>query len=268
MNRFNAFLSLAKYYVKAKTVYQVHSPFLYDLLQFMLDEKRTYYVFQEIEMLRQQLLRDSTMIDRKDFGAGSRLQQSQKIADIASNALSSPRQCAMMFRLAEFLGARRILEMGTSLGISTAYLAGATHRHVTTMEGDPALIAVAKKGAADLELDNISWIEGAFENTLQEVSQENQAYDFIFLDGNHRLEPTLRYFRTLLGNTTDQSVYVVDDIHWSSEMEDAWTAIRKHEQITQTIDLYFFGLAFMRSDFKVKQHHVLIPRKFKPWKVF
>ena len=80
---------------------------------------------------------------------------------------------------------------------------------------------------------------------------------FAFLDGNHRKEPTERYFRELLPYLNNDSILVFDDIHWSKEMEEAWATIIEHEAIRCSIDLFFFGIAFMRKEFKEKQHFVV-----------
>jgi hypothetical protein len=77
--------------------------------------------------------------------------------------------------------------------------------------------------------------------------------DFAFFDGNHRYEPTLRYFELCLAHRTDNSVFVFDDIHWSEEMERAWEAIKAHPDVTITVDLFYIGLVFFRKG-RPKQH--------------
>jgi predicted O-methyltransferase YrrM len=81
--------------------------------------------------------------------------------------------------------------------------------------------------------------------------------DFVFIDGNHRLEPTLRYFEMLLKHATPNTILVFDDIHWSQEMELAWKSIQENSSVTCTVDLFFLGLVFLRKDFKVKQHFTI-----------
>jgi predicted O-methyltransferase YrrM len=78
--------------------------------------------------------------------------------------------------------------------------------------------------------------------------------DLAFIDGNHRKEPTLRYFETILPKTHEGSCIVFDDIHWSSEMEEAWELIRKDERVKLSIDLFFIGIVFFRTEFREKQH--------------
>ncbi len=77
--------------------------------------------------------------------------------------------------------------------------------------------------------------------------------DFAFFDGNHRYEPTLRYFNLCAARRTERSVFVLDDIHWSAEMERAWNTIRQHPEVRLTIDLFFVGLVFFRRN-QPRQH--------------
>jgi len=50
---------------------------------------------------------------------------------------------------------------------------------------------------------------------------------------------------------------ILDDIHWSREMEEAWAAISQDTSVTCSIDLFFIGILFYNPDFKTKQHFVI-----------
>lgn len=268
MKGFKAFLSWLKYYVKAKTIYQVHSPLIYEMMQFILDEGRQYYVFDLIERERERLLADSSPIKRTDFGAGAHNQGNQvtTISKIAKRSLSTKWQCAVMFRLAELLEAKQILEMGTSLGISTLYLAGNQNRRVTALEGDPALSKITSDLAHKLSYQNLHLYTGPFSETLPKVLDVGNSFDLIFMDGHHLYQPTIDYFSQIELITKEHTIVIIDDIHWSPCMQKAWKHIQQLEVVTQTIDLYYFGIVFFKKSFLEKQHHVIIPLKLKPWK--
>lgn len=268
MKRFNAFLSWIKYYVKAKTIYQIHSPLVYEMMQFILDDERHYYVFDLIERERTSLLTDSTPIKRTDFGAGSDDQNNQisTISKIAKRSLSKPWQCRVMFRLAEFLEAQDILELGTSLGISTLYLAGNQNRQVTALEGDPELSKITSQLAHKLSFQNLHLYTGPFSESIPLVLDLGNTFDLIFMDGHHLYQPTIDYFSQIEMMTKEHTVVIIDDIHWSSGMQKAWKYIQQLKVVTQTIDLYYFGIVFFKKSFLEKQHHVIIPVKHKPWK--
>ncbi|MFZ9719521.1 MAG: class I SAM-dependent methyltransferase, partial [Chitinophagaceae bacterium] len=78
--------------------------------------------------------------------------------------------------------------------------------------------------------------------------------DFVFIDGNHAYAPTLRYFNAMLPFVHSGTVMILDDIHWSAEMEKAWQAISNHSAVTLSIDLFFVGILFFREEQLHKQH--------------
>jgi hypothetical protein len=77
------------------------------------------------------------------------------------------------------------------------------------------------------------------------------------IDGHHAFQPTLDYADLIFEKANQGSVLLFDDIHWSKEMEAAWSDIQQHPSVTLTIDLFFIGLVFINPDFKVKQHFTI-----------
>ena len=239
----------------------VHSPFVFEFITQVLNDDREYYCYAQIEHLRRDLLQDDTELLIEDFGAGSRLNASvkRKVANIAARSLKPRKFAQLLFRMVNFYQPKNILELGTSLGITTAYLAEANiNIPVTTMEGAKAVAVVAKENFKHLQLSNIEIIQGNFDETLPLlIAKQQQNLDFVFIDGNHRKEPTVNYFEQLLPKTNEQSILIFDDIHWSKEMEDAWEYIKAHEAVTLSVDLFFIGIVFFRKEQKVKQHFVV-----------
>lgn len=150
------------------------------------------------------------------------------------------------------------MELGTSLGITTSYLALASpHAKVLTIEGAPEVAALAQAHFKHLGLQNVAQIVGNFNDTLPTALQQMPHPDLVYIDGNHRCQPTLHYFHTLLPTVQDHTILVFDDIHWSKEMETAWATIKSHPEVTLTIDLFFIGLVFFSHNFKAKQHFTI-----------
>jgi predicted O-methyltransferase YrrM len=89
---------------------------------------------------------------------------------------------------------------------------------------------------------------------LPQVLARLDRVDLAYIDGNHRLHPTLQYFEQLLQKKTPDSIFIFDDIHWSAGMEEAWRTICQHPAVTCSIDLFFLGFVFFRPEFKAKQH--------------
>jgi predicted O-methyltransferase YrrM len=255
-------LRYIKYWMKSSNAkgHGVHSPFVFDLIDKVFTDDRDFYVFPLIESSREELLYNTSLIEVTDYGAGSRVNKnfSRTISSIAKSSLKPPKFGQLLFRLVNHFGSSTILELGTSLGITTSYLAAANHNGlVITMEGAPEIAKQAKRHFQHIGLNNIEQVIGDFDTTLGNVLQKNKTLDFVFIDGNHRFEPTLRYFNMMKPNLHEYSVLVFDDIHWSKEMEQAWDAIKKDDSVTLTIDLFFIGLVFFRKEQKEKQHFIV-----------
>lgn len=238
----------------------VHSPFVFDFIKNVLRDKKEYDCYKTIEQQRKQLLQNETAIEIEDFGAGSTVMKSNKrvVKNIATSSLKPKKFAQLLFRITQYYKPNVVLELGTSLGITTSYLAkGNDNATVYTCEGSPAIAAIAKNTFAALQIKNIQLTEGDFAKTLSPLLNEIGKVDLAFIDGNHRQQPTIDYFTQLLSRSTSSTMLIFDDIHWSEEMEAAWEEIKNHHSVTLTIDLFFIGLVFINPDFKVKQHFVI-----------
>ena len=238
----------------------IHSPFVFDFVKNVLNDKKEYAAYQQIENLRNNLLKDKTEIEIEDFGAGSSVMSSNKrvVKEIAKSSLKNKKFAQLLFRIVQYYKPCTIIELGTSLGVTTSYFAAANKTaKLFTLEGSPNVAAIAQENFDELNLENINLITGNFDDTLPPVLKTLEKVDLAFVDGNHRKNPTLQYFDQLLKKRNDQSIFIFDDIHWSAEMEEAWKQIQQHSSVTLTIDLFFIGLIFFRKDFKAKQHFVI-----------
>eukprot|EP00456_Euglypha_rotunda_P068027 TRINITY_DN59180_c0_g1_i2.p1 TRINITY_DN59180_c0_g1~~TRINITY_DN59180_c0_g1_i2.p1 ORF type:complete len:266 (-),score=19.57 TRINITY_DN59180_c0_g1_i2:413-1210(-) len=235
----------------------MHSPFVFAFITQVMNDNRHFYAYENIERLRGSLLSNEAKLAIQDFGAGSRVKKEnvRKVKDIARSSLKPKKFGQLLFRMVAHYQPRTILELGTSLGVTSAYLSSAkTDAQLVTMEGATEVAALAKANFRSLALENIRVVEGNFDDTLPATVQQMPSIDFAFVDGNHRYEPTVRYYRQLLPAMHEHSILVFDDIHWSREMEQAWNEIRNDEAVTLSIDLSFIGIVFFRKEQKVKQH--------------
>jgi predicted O-methyltransferase YrrM len=238
----------------------VHSPFVFEFITKVLNDKTEYDCYKNIEQLRKQLKQDNTLLTIEDFGAGSRLHPSykRKVSEIATSSLKPKKFSQLLFRMVNYYKLYNILELGTSLGITTAYLAFANEKNkVITMEGAKEIAAIARKNFQQLQLKNIEIVEGNFDSNLPDVMNDLSSVDFAFVDGNHRKEPTIKYFKQLLSKINNNSILVFDDVHWSKEMEEAWEYIKQHSSVTLSIDLFFIGIIFFRNEQLEKQHFAI-----------
>ncbi|WP_196893690.1 O-methyltransferase [Aureivirga marina] len=211
---------------------------------------------QKVTFFQQQFKFDNRIISITDFGAGSRVFNSdeRKIHLIAKYAGMSKKKSEILLKLIAFYKIEKILEFGTSLGIGTSMMKiGNPVAKITTMEGCPETSKIAKEYFEKNALNNIEILVGEFENSFKKI--ENQKFDLIYFDGNHQKEPTLNYFKRCLDFKTEKSIFIFDDIHWSKEMLEAWEIIKNHSEVIATIDTFDMGIVFFNS--KMKKEHTL-----------
>ncbi len=250
-----------KYYIAASNGkgHGIHSPFVYDFIRHVLNDTARYDAYGQIEALRSRLLKDNRLLTVEDMGAGSGSRnRERRIADIVRHAAKPPKLAQLLFRIVRHYRSRSIIELGTSTGLTTAYLALAnTNAGVISMEGAAQVAELAERNFEELQIQNIRVVTGNFDLVLPQVLSEGVRPDLIFADGNHRKTPTLQYFNLLLNNINSSSILIFDDIHWSKEMEEAWESIKADPKVLLTIDLFFMGLVFFSNEFKIKQHFVI-----------
>lgn len=249
-----------KHYFTAKSRHGVHSPFVYELIDSVIYDFSAKTEYLPIEQIRQQLLQSKSKVTVVDLGAGSHINKNQvkEVRQIAKNALKSPRLAQLIYRIVAHLKPKSLIELGTCLGVTSLYLNRANpSAKLTTIEGCQEIADVAAKNFEISEAKNINLLVGNFDRVLPEVLEKGQQIDFVFIDGNHTEEATLRYFSWILPKAYDKTVIVFDDIYWSEGMKTAWNKIKQHPKVSVTIDLFWIGLVFFKTDqvkedFKVK----------------
>lgn len=247
-----------KYLIQAKGKYNLHSPFLYKIVSQVILANNTKDE-REISRLRAQLNKNNNAITINDFGAGSVINESKqrKIKDIAKNSAKNSKFGMLLYRIVSYFKPKTIIEIGTSLGISTSYIAKAnSNSQIYTLEGCGETVKIAEQNFAHLDLRNIKVIEGDFKNTLETTISKIPRIDLAFIDGNHNKDATIKYFNLLIENMNENAILIFDDIHWSNDMEKAWEEIKESTKVTLTIDLFFVGLVFI--DKKLSKENYII----------
>lgn len=249
-------LLCARYYVRARNArgFGIHSPYLYEFVQQVVCNRHPYYCFARLESIRRMLLHDHRTVYVQDYGTG--VSGERALSAIARRSLAGPRYAQMLFRMAVYTQSKRILELGTSLGLTTSYLAASGRVSCTTIEGSEKLVEVAKNVARKAHLNNIRFLCGNIDDLLYSALQSYGPFDMVYFDANHTEEATLRYFDMALQFRTEKSIFVFDDIRASEGMCRAWNAIRKHAAVTASIDMYRMGVVFFSPRYGQKTYYV------------
>ena len=253
--------SYLKFIINSKNEHGVHSPFVFNLITKCFYDKTKFPEYSTLKNYRNSLLANKNTIEVTDFGAGSRVFKSntREISKIAKNAGISPKNAELLFRIVNYFQPNTVLEIGTSLGLATSALSlGNKNGKITTLEGCPNTMLIAKSQYQLQNLNNVEFINTEFSSYLKNHTTSN--FDFIYFDGNHSEKATLDYFELLLPTITNNSVWIFDDIHWSAEMENAWEIIKKHPKVKVTIDTFQWGIVFFRVE-QEKEHFIINPSK-------
>lgn len=237
-------------YIKSrKTIQYIHSPFLFNLMQVVFDDTKSKWPssFYEIENLRKQLRSDAEKIYYEDYGAGGDIQKEKEltVGSIAAKALKQAKYARFLYRLAMYSKSVNLIELGTSLGITTSYLAvGNDQAKVISVEADESIQNIAKRNWKELSLTNIRSYRFDLNTWWFLLSSEMKQIDFLFVDANHRKEAMIRYYLQALPFIHENSVVVFDDIHWDEETFEAWNILRKRKEVTLSFDIYQMGILF------------------------
>jgi predicted O-methyltransferase YrrM len=251
MGMFTA-LRYLKYLIFSRHSYGqgIHSPFVFNLVSDIFRNKTGPDVVCSIEKIRRRLLADSRSITVNDLGGGSKKMKYslRKVSDIARYSAVPRKYGILLSNMANAFGKPVIMEFGTSLGISTMYMAASCPEStVITMEGCTATSEIASDNFKEAGFKNIRLINGSFDDILSEIRNENICPGLVFIDGNHRKEPVIRYFKQVADMSDSKSVVIIDDINSSREMAKAWREIKNHKNVTLSVDIFRMGMVFFRE---------------------
>lgn len=212
------------------------------------DEK----VFYELKEYRKSLLNNNDKVTYEIFGSD----KTDSVSNICSKATSPEIWCKLHYLLAKNLNAKNYLEIGTNLGVSGSYILSAiknNNRKFVTMEGLPKLCEIAENQFKNIAGENkFQILQGLYENTFPEMLRLPLHFDIMFLDGNHKFEPTMDYFRKLKNKIGDTAVFVFDDIYLSNEMMRVWKEILNDRDVNYTVDLYKLGIVIIDKNDSAK----------------
>ncbi|MSQ79098.1 MAG: class I SAM-dependent methyltransferase [Flavobacteriaceae bacterium] len=248
-----------RYKWKAVNAHGIHSPFVYELATKVLYDKQHFADYEKVTRLKWQMQQDLSPIHFTEYGAGKPGEHILPVGTIARRSAVNQKYGRLLFRLVRWFQPTTVIELGTSLGIGTAWLASGlgSEGHIHTFEGCVPVAEKATKNFEDLKLkEQIDIHVGPIENTLPLVLKDLPQIDFAYMDANHRLAPTLNYFNTLIEKAHSHTVFVLDDIYWSAEMKEAWRILKDDKRVSLSIDLHQFGLVFLLED-RAKEHFIV-----------
>lgn len=251
-----------QYYFRAKNYYRVHSPVVYEFASTILEDNRNFYAFPSLRALQKSLQKDQRSIALRSNQKGyapaiTTLQQ------IENQYYIPCYYHEILFRTIHFYKPHFILELGTSLGITTMYAAAAAiNRNIYTIEQEPSIANAAKQHFNLLRFNNIENIVEDYEKIIDNELLIGKKIDCLILSLQVALSEDL--LKKYMEQLHESSLLIITGIAKASKQE-MWRFIQQHKKVTLTIDLYNLGIAFCNTDILEAQHLLLIAASKKWW---
>lgn len=237
--------------------HSIQAPFAYRFYTQLKQLIQSTVANNEIEHSRNLLLQDNSIITGKDYGAGSKLKNATTVSSIAKKGISSQKDCIFLQSMAKLCEIETCVELGTSLGVASAYIASASNvRNIYSLEGNEALVVKAKQLFARLNQDKVKVIPGNIDIELPLLLSQIKSVDMAIIDANHTKKALLHYYQLLQPKMTASGIIFIDDIRWSNEMYAGWKALILKQEVRLSMEFANFGLLFFKKVLS-KQHYVL-----------
>lgn len=262
-------LTLMKSYSRAKTIYQLHNEYIYTFVKNTYHDRRNFYIYGDMLPIEQYMRRNTEMLELEDYGAGSLKTNNTKrsVCEIYRQSSSSRQKAKLLSKITRFIEPKAILEMGTNLGIGSAYLAGTfPKRPFYGIEGSHALHKKTIETLTRLNIKDFAIILGTFDDHLEDCLRMNTDIELIYIDGHHDYTASLRYYETIKTASARVRFLIFDDIYWNKNMYQAWMEIMSDPFISFSLELYPFGIVCLDKSIKMEaKNHIAIPWSWKPW---
>jgi len=245
------------FYWRHRQGHGIHSPYLFSFVHQALFNHMGLELPEALVREHRNLKRDRSPIQHSSPGPGSKTRTFGRYnaGSFIRQASVNEKYGALLFRIVSWFRPEMILELGTGLGLSAAYLSSAASQTpLHSMEGSAERVAFAQHLLKGLGADQVHLHLGDMDELLPEILSALPQRFLVFLDGNHRYEPTLRYCRSILERAEEEAILILDDIYWSKDMYRAWTEIRTWPEVRASIDLFRMGILIFRQDLDKKRN--------------
>lgn len=235
----------------------IHSPFVFDLINSVLRKEVPGKDIDAVRYIRDKMYGSGITVRVNDLGTGPVRKSSpgRRLSNIAKRSSVHDRYGRILYNLASRYNGEKILELGTSVGISTIFISrGAPFSRIISIEGCPVLAGIAKENLSEAGMGNVEILTGHFDEQLSLILKKDFRPSMVFVDGNHTGEAAIKYFRLFKKLLPPDSVIVFDDINYSSDMNKGWNEIKSDPQVSLSIDVFQMGMIFFKKGM-AKQHY-------------
>lgn len=227
-------ISSLKYHFKSRTIFLIHSPFIYFMMKEVFSKRFFSSKWKDIEALQHPLKNSHTIID-----SSKELKQCK----------ISKKQGRVITRIVGYFQPKTILEIGSSLGIRTAYLSCEQNDgKLFTIETHHDSAKYAQQNFEQLSLKNIHQIVDDVDVALIKVFEKIEKIDLVYIDCKVTQNNTIQIFEKCIPFSHNDTIFILEGIHYSKEREEIWKTLQKDARITVSIDFNKMGCLFLRKE--------------------
>jgi len=228
--------------------YGVHSPFVFELITKVIEEKRAYYCYESLRKIRWQLQQEERKIKigNKEMSVKRALRQH----------CFSTSECELLFRLANYFQPAMIGVVGSGLGLVPLYLAAYSKTmQCVVFEPEQDIAQIAQNVIHKSVKASIDVIEKAFDTAHLPLAHP---YDLIVWGKGIAEEFTVDVFEKILPHVAEQCVLVLSGINDSSKAKQTWQTICTHPRVTVTVDLCTLGIIYLHPNLNRKTYKSVV----------
>lgn len=216
-------ISIKKYCVKGyrrishRKGYGVHSPFVYTLITRVIEEDAAYYAYDDITEERNAV--KSTLDSKRQ------------------NTLIPLKTAKLLFRIINRFKPAKILECGTSYGISTSVMQlAAPNAQIFTIEPDEARREYLASPNPQIQAG------GSYSEEIPEICGKEGNPEFIYIREHAKADEYRQIFTAISSSISDTTVIFAEGMHKTEEIYHLFNQMAKHEKIKIFMDMYDIAL--------------------------
>lgn len=227
--------------IRYRKGFGVHSPFVYNFITKVIEEKSSYYAFDEIEKFR------SDLLSRND-----------SYSIITAKETQSANYGEFLFRIMNFFKCKNVVQIGCSTGVMSLYLTMSSPGKNTCylLEERSDLLHFIRDFSMAYNLNKIKVLEGDYKINIKKVCAECNEIDLIFINqltSAIKTEEIESLCKPLISKT---SILILNDIIKNKQMKKLWVKVKNNPESRICLDLYSLGIVFFDNKLPKKNYKV------------
>ncbi|MDR0795506.1 MAG: hypothetical protein LBE79_05540 [Tannerella sp.] len=232
--------------------YGVHSPFVFDFITFVIEEKYAYYAYRDISRVKLQMIQNNRFVSYR----GKKVSTENSLRRFGI----STQEGEFLFRLTNYLQPRKILSTGSSMGLTSLYLTRySSNVQCITLENEPGFAQVASQVLNREANQALHILTGNYPETIRDAIVQLQQIDCLYIGKDVSIQDWAIIFEQCLPFIHDTFFCVMAGIRSSHEKLYYWKQFLQHPRITVVIDMFDLGLLFFQPKLHKRVYQTILP---------